>query len=405
MTTFTNTFEFIGELRFGKEPVKVQEFDSGWTKKSIQLSVLESKNNSMFVSLEGGYHKAKENKVYSFTKGLFGEKGNQLVIDWDNRFDQDTIDSVADFKKTVVDLTVDEESKKKYYELRREIRAIEDKKDADEADSIKLAGLYEEARKTVPYRKEFLHQLDAVEYLEKISEKIQGKKFRVKGQIEASHWNGKNYISYNAQSFELVPDEYTNKLSANVELFFTKNSFDKSSFKKERKFYIDTYISQYSRDHEKDVFFPYNTIFNAQNHDDENTKHLAHIDLVEDAFTVKGKSVFKQVFELRFVNGAEVVEVTVDNLTDKQKRMIDAGLAEPKDFVKTAFGDRVSENRIYVPILKDLGKAGNYTEGAIETDYVEDDLTYVPVERKEKETKVEEKPKKVIEISEDDLPF
>ena len=110
---YTNTFEFIGELRFGKEPVKVQEFDSGWTKKSIQLSVLESKNNSMFVSLEGGYHKAKENKVYSFTKGLFGETGNMLVIDWDNRFDQDTIDSVADFKKTVVDLTIDEESKKK----------------------------------------------------------------------------------------------------------------------------------------------------------------------------------------------------------------------------------------------------------------------------------------------------
>jgi len=402
---YTNTFEFIGELRFGKEPVKVQEFDSGWTKKSIQLSVLESKNNSMYVSLEGGYHKAKENKVYSFTKGLFGEKGNQLVIDWDNRFDQDTIDSVADFKKTVVDLTVDEESKKKYYELRREIRNIEDKKDANEEDSIKLAGLYEEIRKVAPYRKEFLHQLDAVEYLEKISEKIQGKKFRIKGQIEASHWNGNNYISYNAQSFELVPDEYANKLTGNVELFFTKNSFDKSSFKKERKFYVDTYISQYSRDHEKDVFFSFNTIFNAQNHDDENPKHLAHIDLVEDAFAVKGKSVFKQVFELRFVNGAEVVEVTVDNLSDKQKRMIDAGLAEPKDFVKQAFGERQKENRIYVPILKDLGRAGNFSEGAIETDYTEDDFIFTPVERKEKAPKVEEKTKPVIDISEDMLLF
>ena len=131
---------------------------------------------------------------------------------------------------------------------------------------------------------------------------------------------------------------------------------------------------------------------------------IAHIDLIEDVFAVKGKSVFKQVFELRFVNGAEVVEVTVDNLTDKQKRMIDAGLAEPKDFVKTAFGERVSENRIYVPILKDLGKAGDFTEGAIETDYDADDLTYVPVERKEKEVKVEEK-SKVIEFDDSDLPF
>ena len=402
-----NTFDFIGALSFSRNgAVKENTFDSGWTKVSLQASVQESKANSMFITLEGGYHKAKDNKVYSFTKGLFGEKGNALVIDWDERFETN-VHQIADFKKIVVDLTENESTKEKYYELRKKIREIEVKENPSDEDTEKLAELYKQMDEEVPNRKEFITEYDAIQFLAKHAEELKGKKFRVRGEIVSSYWNGKFYTSYNAKSFELVPEEYVNKLEGQVDLFFTKDSLDKSSAKSERKFYMETYLKQFSREHDKDVFFPYNTIFNFQQHDDENKKHKLHIQMIETEFTKKGKAVFTMPFVLKFVNGAEVKEVEASDLTPQQQMMVEIGMAEPKDFMKQTFGERVSENRIHFPVYK-----GDFANGAVETDYDVDDLKYVPVIKNDKEasSKVEEKPKKATVVDEDvfdfsELPF
>lgn len=403
-----NTFDFIGELNFSRNgAVKEQEFASGWTKVALQASIKESQNNSQFIDLTGGYHKAKENKVYSFTKGLFGEKGTSLVIDWNERFDQDMINQVADFKKIVVDLTTDEEEKEVYYKLRNEIRNLETKKDPSDEEIAKLQELYTQVVEAVPNRKEFLTELDAVHHLAKQAEELKGKKFRVRGVIEMSYWNGKFYTAFKAQTFELVSDEFKNKLEGQVDLFFTKGCLDKTEAKSERKYYMDTYVKQYSREHEKDVFYPLATVFNFANHNDENPKHQLHIQMIEEEFSPKGKGVYMMPFVLKFVNGAEVKEVETTDLTPKQKMMVEMGMATPKDFVKQAFGERVVENRVHFPIYKEVGGV-DYSNGAIETAFEADELVYVPIERnvpQKEESKVEEKPKKVFDFDEDDLPF
>lgn len=401
-----NTFEFIGELRFGKEAIKTQVFDSGWTKRALSLSVVQSSNNSKFVNLEGGFHTAKENKVHTMSKTLFGEKGSYMVVDWENRFDKDTINSVPDFKKIIVDLTSDEETKKAVTTIRNDIYNLETKEEPSTEDKEKLSALYKKMLMDIPERHEFLSTLDAIDFVvSEIAEnpELKNKKYKVKGVIEPSYWKGDTFINHVVQSIELVDGETKNKLSGQVELYYTKSAMDKSSFKKERKMHFDTYISHYSREHEGNVMFPYPTLFNATNHDDDNPKHVGHIGLIEDSFTVKGKAVYRLPFEIRYVNGSEEVEVTAEALTKQQQRLVDLGLASPEDYVKKAFGDAVVENRIYIPQLKDFGRNGNFNEGALETDLTEDDLIYTPAETKEKEKPKETK--KPIDVSEDDLPF
>lgn len=36
MANLQDTFEFVGELKFGKEPIKETVFDSGWAKRKSQ---------------------------------------------------------------------------------------------------------------------------------------------------------------------------------------------------------------------------------------------------------------------------------------------------------------------------------------------------------------------------------
>lgn len=414
MVKLNNTFEFVGTLQFMKEPTKVTEFDSGWTKKEAKVMINESKANGVFLALEGGYYKSKgqPDKVFSFTKGLFGEKGSKLELTWDDRNNQSIINTVADFSKTVIDLTTDTEVKEKYAQLRKDIWKIESNENATDEDKAKLSQLYAEVKETVPHRYEFLHELDVVNFLEKHNEKLNGKKFKVKGDLKVSHWNGKFYTNYVPSHFELADDDEPTKLTLDLDLYFDKDVTDKTLFKTEKVMTFNTYILSYDSAHKKDVFFPLQTVLNVSAYDPEDTKHNAHINIVDKYFTVKGKKVFQLPYSAKVISGSEVKEFSEADLTEDQKVLIDIGMATINDFKPKGltFGDNLNEIRLLFPKIKDLGEGANFTAGAIETDFEVTELQYEQLERNTTVKDVKEEKNETVEsnpfdIDESDLPF
>ncbi|QJI52403.1 hypothetical protein [Psychrobacillus phage Perkons] len=412
MARLQNTFEFVGNLNFGEKPVKSFEYDSGWNKKQLSVSINESQSNGAFLSLDAYFHPAKPNKVVTFSKSLFGEKGGKIELAWADRFNQSNIDSVPDYKKVVIDLTEDVEAKEKYQKLRGEIYNLETKEEPTAEDRQKLGELYKSVRETVPLCHEFLHSLDAIEFIEQHSAELKGKKFRAKGSIDMRKWKDKFYTNYTMQSLELVSEDEPSKLSVRADLYYTKDAIDKSGFKSEQTILFDTYILAYDSGHKADKLFPFRTIFNGKKYDFTNPKHQSHMDIVEKFMTVKKKGVYHLPFDIKIVRGAEEKEFSEEQLTDEQKMMIDLGFNTAKDFQTggKVFGDRIEENRLAIPLLKQFG-GENFSKGSLESNYNEDDLVYIPAESNytpKTESKVEPTDttsSSPFDFDENDLPF
>jgi len=415
MVKLQNAFEFVGNLKFMSEPVKTNKYGSGWTKKELKAVLNESTKNGVFLSLEGGYYKSagKPDKVFAFTKGMFGEKGSKLEVAWDDRHIPAITNSVADFSKTIIDLTTDAQVKEKYYKLRGDIWTIESNENATDEEKLKLEGLYAELKTTAPHRYEFIHELDALAFLEKHSEKLNGKKFKIKGEVQVSHWNGKFYTNYVPSIMELVDEEVPNQLSLDLDLYFGKDVINDSRFAKDKIKFFNTYILAYDSAHKKDVFLPLTTVLNVKDYDlENNTNHIAHVNIVDKFFNVKGKKVFQLPYSAKVVNGSEVSDFSESDLTEDQKVLIDIGMATVNDFKPKGqtFGDNVSEIRLLFPKIKDLGENANFTKGAIETNFEATELEYKVIEREttvpdvknETTTQAESNP---FDIDESDLPF
>ncbi len=146
MSKLQNKFEFIGNIFISNDKEKfheVKEFDSGWVKNRLSFAVQESKTNSVFVELEGGYSKSKPNKVYSFSKGTENKKGSKLEIPWEDRLKDETVNMVADFSKIIVDFN-DESVKEKLNDLRYKLRGLDNRDSLTEEEKKSRSKLLDE---------------------------------------------------------------------------------------------------------------------------------------------------------------------------------------------------------------------------------------------------------------------
>ena len=394
-----NNFEFVGELNFTKEPFSVRKSDSGWESHEMRIIINESKTNGQFASIKGGLNvgNGKPNLVYTSAKSVFGEDGGNLQVAWDDRLNSEIVDSVADYRKVVLDLTENRDSLKDFYDTRRAIYNLETKTEGiTDTDKEKLTELYDKARELSPDRHEFIHNYDLINYIREngILEKYKGRKFRVKGNIEKSYSKEKFYTNYAIQSIELVSDETPSKLSAQLDLYFVKGAEDTSDFKENKLITYDTYIIARDNNAKKDVFFPHITVLNASKLDLENTEHVDRIKFIRQFFNVKSKNVHHMVFETRVFRGAQKVELSLEDLSPLQQQSIKLGYSKLEDYAPKGgvLGASVEETRLIKPLLQNFNKSNDFMYGTLETEYTADDLVYVPVVFEKKEEKVTEKP-------------
>lgn len=324
----TSRFSFVGTALIPKEKSKrpfYKEFEKtdNETKKkktmrSMTFGVKESDANVAFVEA----FDSEQDTIYTMDSD-----DNKIEVDWADRFDEEIINSVASYRRYTVDLGEEHGG-----------------------------------------RKDFITLFDFMEFLNEHLPKYDGK-VMVTGQfVKEWYAKGKQYFDkFRIQNVYAVEDDIKPRLSLSMEIFYNKDSLDKTDFKDNKKIYINGYIEQYINKDEGKKMIPMQFIFSAAKYDLEgNEKHKALYNYKMRYIDVKtSKAMVHIPWDLVLVRGAEEEEFNESMLTARQKEQIELGLKKLEDFKPrgTILGERVNEYRLFDPKL-----IGDFADGLIELD-------------------------------------
>lgn len=315
---------FTGECVINGEETKNPYVRSGKTKsgnkyETFSCGLKAAKNNTAWLELFG---------MESDTIHTMDSDNNKIDVDWEDRFDDDVVSKVANYKKNVISL--------------------------DE-------------------RKEFVSPYDAVQYLVKNVDELRGKRITVTGQVNKNVYNGKISDRFQIQNVYLASEDDKNQFRCNDLFYFNKDSFDTADWKDEKKININGWIKTYISEEKKNMYVPQTIIFDCSKIDFENEKHRNRVNymlkqmkcnLTDDnkiKVSIKGIHVIPVI--LTYNNGAQAEEITLDDLSPNQREAIELGIKELKDFASNVYGSRVTEFK-----LKDFDLTGDYSDGCVDTE-------------------------------------
>ena len=294
--------------------------------KSINLQIVQEKNNRSFVELFG-----KAGDI-----DTLDTDNKKIKINYDDRFDEDVVKSVANFRK--INVKIGEENKS------------------------------------------YIASLDAINYIIDNFDDIKGKTVMVTGQRKKNVYNGKIGDRFEFSALKEVSDEdVVKRLTVNTILYFTKDSFDTADWKDEHKLYIHGWTEEYMQDVKENRYVPQTVVFDCGKVDWNNEKHVKQVsfrlkmigcELDEDNKIVvkaKSKKVYKIGVITTFINGTEKVEFDESMLTPLQKEALELGLKTLDDFkpAGSVYGERVV---IYKLKDFDLRKDAGFEDGYVEED-------------------------------------
>lgn len=321
----TPKFKFVGELGIPQDFDKFfRQWNGGASGKlpmaSISFSVREGQNRG-FVECFG----MKNDVIKTFNT----EKG-KIEIPWEDRLDPEVIKMVASYRKFVVNLGEEYGGKK-----------------------------------------EFLTEYDMITYLAEVLPKYQGV-VQVTGVWKKDPYNGNirdRYIIQNVFSPDTFKDPIKAskpKLLLQADLFYNKDCVDDTSFKDDKKIYVNGYVQQYVDKETGDMYFPQRAILSAEKYDMEKEQHVKTWEHRKGHIVDKGitkKHMYHLYWEARLINGAEEIEFDESMLTSQQKEQIALGIRTLDDFRPRGniFGSKITEVRLLDPIL-----TNDFAEGVVE---------------------------------------
>ena len=315
---------------------------------TMNFGIKESENNMAFVE---GFGMASDS---IYTMNTDNEK---IEISWSNRFDEAVVKSVANYKKFTVDL-------------------------GDEFGG----------------RKEFISQYDAIQHLKQWLPKYKGKTV-ITGQFVKEWYKDQYYDKFKFQNIYAADDDTKNRLALTMEVFYNKDSVDKTDFKDNKKIYLNGFISQYINKDEETKYIPQQFVFNASKYDLENNdRHKTLFNYKMRYIDIKNKTMAHMLWDIVLVRGAEEVDFDESMLTAAQKEQIELGVRTIDDFKPRGniYGGNINEYRLFEPKL-----LGDFADGILDTDLKISEFEeqiYIPV----KEETVSDMMK---DEEEDDLPF
>lgn len=333
------------------------------TKKMLSMSfgIKETDMNMAFVEAFDSQQKVIK------TMDVDNEK---MDVDWDDRFDEDIIEKVANYRKYIVDL-------------------------GDEHGG----------------RQEFITAYDMIEHLREHLPNYDGRVV-VTGQFTRDWYaKKKTYFSkFRIQNVFAAPEERKNRLLLTMDLFYNKNSLDDSDFDENKKMTLDCYIEQYINKDEGRKYVPIQVVFSGAKYDLENEKHKKLFDYKMKYIKVKNKNMVHIPWEIVLLRGAEEAEFDESMLTDSQREQIELGIKSVDDFRPKGniYGDRIDEFRLFEPKLE-----GDYADGVLECDDTADEFEekiFIPAadetmeEAKKNSKSAKSKSKKDEDDDDDDEP-
>lgn len=397
-------FNFTGKISLPKEtekfkPIEKKEFASSWMNTTVKFNVVSGTNRILCVAQGGKWKDDKKNTVKTFSKSTTDEngkvtKGEKIEIAWAKRFDEAEIAKVAGFKKFVVDTG----DYKMRYKLQDLVEAFENGTVTDEQmETLEIDNL-DDAKaaleKSKAKRKEFISEWDFAEYMIKVaqSDKMKDKLFNVSGDYEVQYSADKNrfYVNYHVNRVTLAAEDAELKTEMKVDFLFGEDAWDDSNFEESGKVLVNGWISYYDSNLKKNGFKDMVVVVREENDKKRNA--------LKRKFTCDEG--IKQIgLTLSVVEGAEVIELTMDMLDDETREDIECGLLDFEDVKRElggrAIGDRISELR-----FAELTPKKNVAQDTV---YTADDMHPAKAEVVEDENDEEEDVVDIFDEDEDDL--
>lgn len=310
-------FTLIGKARVTDKTFNLDNsYDSGWTDNQMYLGVDCGNGNIVYGEMRGGYFPEDDNILRGFSKDDRDGDGKSIQVEvaWEDRFDEDLLDTIADTSFVTVGVEKDVKGKTVY--------------------------------------KKFLSAYDAVEYL---NEHLKdGMIVNVKGNIGYSEYEDNVTVKKEITSIVLSKAEEETDFKATFAQTILLD-FDSIGKKDPEKntIVLNAYVVDYvgkpkingnKVEIKKNITYP-KTFEIAINDNPEITAKM-----LQRFFKVKKKGTINTLTVMgNLVEGASIVNITEDDIPDDIKELIEMGLySEEEAKAKCAVGGNNRERRMII---------------------------------------------------------
>lgn len=347
-------FNFTGRISLPKEtdkfkPIERKEFASSWTNTTVKFNCISGTNRVLMMCQGGKWTNDSKNSVKTFGKSTTDANGNvtkgsAIEIPWAKRFDASEVEKVAGFKKFVVDTG----DYKERYKLQDLVKAFENGNVTD--DQLEQFGIDNLAdakaalEKSQAKRREFISEWDFAEFVAKLasSDKYKDRLFNISGNYEIQYSADKDrfYKNYHVNRITLAADDAEPKTEMKIDFLYGEDAWDDSNYEETNKVIVNGWVDYYYGNLKKRGFCDMAVVIKEEN--DKKRNALKRKFTCEDGIKQIGLT-------LSVIEGAEIIELTMDMLDDETREDIECGLLDFEDVKRElggrAIGDRISELR------------------------------------------------------------
>lgn len=338
-------FNLIGEAKINDYTFKIDERSekSGWIYNSLNLGVdCGEKHGVVYCEMMGGFSDSGNNVIYAHGKDDNGKDdfNEKLQIDWEDRMNDDILESVGDLSFITVGL--------------------------ERTDKGKM------------FRKKFLSPYDAIAYIQEYLK--DGMKVNVRGTLKYSTYNDKTQVRKNITSIFLSnadsPDKYVARFNQSILLDSDSASLKPENIDKDKSImYIDARVLDYVKEingHEIKGQYPFRKQFEYQM---DFTKPDVCKKVMDKVFKVR-KGITQYTFEGIFIEGGAMITATLDDIPDEIKELIEIGVYTEEEALTRCSTNGSREQRMVLtkPYIR------NTEDGSVlqrfDEKYTEEDLSF-----------------------------
>lgn len=343
------SFNLIGRAKVTDKTFNLDNsYDSGWTDNQMYLGVDCGNGNIVYGEMRGGFFPDDDNILRAFSKTDKDDSGKSKMVEiaWEDRFNEDLLDTIGD-------------------------------------SSFITVGVEKDVKEKTVYKK-FLTPYDAVQYLNEHLE--DGMIVNVKGNIGYSEYDDNVSMKKEITSIVLSKVENEDDFKAKFSQMILLDS--KSIGKRDKEkgtIMLDAYVVDYVGSPKidgKKVAVKQNVVFpkTFEVHVNENEEITAK--MLQRYFKVSKKNTLNALTVVGdIIEGGSIVNITEDDIPDDIKELIEMGLySEDEAKSKCAVGNNNREKRMVIlkPDITYVGQDENRkpTVALEESKYEDTDLYF-----------------------------
>lgn len=340
---WVSNFTLIGVPKINDYTFKIDEKSekSSWIYNSMNIGIdCGEKFGTVYAEMMGGYSSEQPSAIYAHGKKDDGSDDftAQITVDWDDRFEDDILETIGDLSFITIGL--------------------------------------EKTEKDKTFYKKFLSAYDAIAYIKAHLE--ENMVVNVRGTLKYSMYQDKVQVRKNINSIVLSKVDDASKYVARFtqSILLDKASANLKNIDKDKGvMYIDARVLDYLKEYngiEVKGQYPFAKQFEFEM-DFSNEAQCKKI--MEKVFKVK-KGITQITFEGDLIEGGAVVTATLDDIPQDIKDLIDCGVYTEEEALARCSSNGNREQRMVLrkPMVRLVGEEKTPTLQKFEEKYSEEDL-------------------------------